>query len=158
MIYYIYKLTDKNNKVYYGSTINPMQRRRGHKNIYNSSISREMEEPLKMEIIEGGIPYKHIAHIREGYYIRNFNCINVKNPDRWWSLLNRKDMIHNYYERNKEHILAKSRERYNKNKEKKLKQLREKYTKKPRKLNKRSWGGDERYDNNLLLISPDIFQ
>ncbi len=159
MSYCVYKLIDIDSKIYYGSTTNPTIRLKNHRNRSGSPTSSwKMKRPFIMKIIEEGIPYLHIAVIREGYYIRNFDCINKRNPDRWWSLLRRKQVVNDYYIKNKERKLMNEKQKYQENRDKILERAKSKYIKKPRKLSKRSWGGDERYCNNLLLIDPDIFK
>lgn len=86
MPYLIYKLTGDNGLIYYGSTTNLQERLYKHKKMSPDRYAQsyKLEGKFKVEVMESNIPYKHIAVIRESYYIMNFPCINKQNPDGWW--------------------------------------------------------------------------
>ena len=90
---------------------------------------------------------------RERYYILNSKCVNKNIPGR-----TRKE----YRQDNKNLIIKYSKEYYenNKNKQKKYyKDNSESIKKKAlKRMNyRKSFGGDERYNNNLLKIDPNLF-
>ena len=125
MIGIIYKLTDNSDKVYYGSTKNKLHKRLSNHKNDGECMSRYMDsDSMQIECIEQyyfdtDIDYKPFLKKREGYYIRNFECINEKIPGR-----TTKESKAEYYEKNKEKIKLQSNEYYQKNKEK----LKEKVT------------------------------
>tara|TARA_R110001606_G_scaffold222143_1_gene369991 strand:- start:83 stop:619 length:537 start_codon:yes stop_codon:yes gene_type:complete len=114
MIGFIYKLSDNSDKVYYGSTIQPLNDRFSKHRYSDSCRSKIMDkDTMKIECLEEfnhhlDFILKKLLKKRECYYIRNFECINKNIPDRTrkeW----RKD--------NKETIKLKQKEYYEKNKE-----------------------------------------
>ena len=127
MIGFIYKLTDNSNRVYYGSTIQPLNNRLWqHKDISNTCRSKIMDkDTMKLECLEQyyfdtDMDYK--AHLikRERYYIKNNKCINKKIPGRTMKEYEKDNMEKikqtkkQYRFDNKEKI----KENYEKNKEK----------------------------------------
>ena len=139
-MYCIYKLTGENGLVYYGSTTNYKMRLYKHRNDWkwnDECRSKIFKGKFKSEILEERIPHKHIALIREGYYIKNFPCINYINPDKYWNKDNKKKNLIKWRE-TKQTKESKDRER-----EYRIKRY--EYIK--------SWGGDKRTDNNLLSIN-----
>ena len=80
-MYCIYKLTDKNGLVYYGSSNNPDVRLKRHKSNYNDCCSWKMDrDSVEMDIMEYGIATQEEAFWRERYYMDNNECINEKRP------------------------------------------------------------------------------
>tara|TARA_R110001632_G_scaffold20075_4_gene60499 strand:- start:1510 stop:2010 length:501 start_codon:yes stop_codon:yes gene_type:complete len=75
----IYKITDKNNLTYYGSTVQLLRKRRDkHKLPKNECMTMIMDvESIKIELVEE-YPCSNSTelHKREQYYIDNFECIN----------------------------------------------------------------------------------
>ncbi len=126
MSFLIYKLTGDNGLIYYGSTTDLEDRLFIHKNSVGNKqrkgcMSWLLEGHFKAEVLESNIPHKHIAIIREGYYIRNFPCVNKHNPDGWWHYnivvpKYRKD----YREKNREKINHQSRAIYENLKDNKI--------------------------------------
>lgn len=140
-MYCIYKLTGENGLVYYGSTQNYKKRIGQHKSLNrpdNESTAQKLKRKFRAEIIEDGIPHLNIAIVREGYYIRNFPCVNRHNPDNWFKK-SRREVNQKWYRKNKDE--------------------RHKYEKQYREWRK-TWGGCGRTksgENNLLAISIDAF-
>ena len=120
MTFCIYKLTGENGLIYYGSTNDLDVRLSRHQSPSNKCTSRKLGK-FTYEIVEYGIPYKHIALIREGYYIANFTCVNLANPDPWVYKTSRSDYIINWNIENKEKKKEYNTEWYNKNKGKRIK-------------------------------------
>ena len=166
-MYKIYKISNDKGDVYYGSTKQTLQQR-----LYNHTTKGEnsksylvLHSNYKISLMEGNIPSRHIALIREGYYIANFNCVNRHNPDPWIykNITERrlkkeyadsdrgKEVQHNWYEKNKEKCKAKSKRQRETNREE-LKEWKKKHYK-----YQSSWGGNKYTHNNLLIISIDIF-
>jgi len=177
MKFLVYKLIGDNGLIYYGSTQkNRLYHRMwAHRNQPDSTCSsKALEGKFTYEILENNIPHKHIALIREGYYIHNFPCINQVNPDKWYKeatprqwwrenpeknklackkfYATHKELYKNYYKKynedNKEKILACKKRYYKENRKKFL----------DYKAYRKSMGGDARYHNNLVEISPDLFK
>lgn len=146
MVYCVYKLIGvSNGLVYYGSTKHFKRRVKEHR-IYKRYIKEQLGD-FNYEIVEDNIPYKHIAVIREGYYVKWFDCINKRQPDGWWFTINQKDYSKNYYRlpHNKEKHRINNRKNYLKHRDKILEDAHYRF----------SYGGSI---NNLLFISPDIFK
>ena len=118
MSYCVYKLTGENGLVYYGSTNNYTKGMWDHKTkpLNKDTSSTLLEGEIKFEVIEEGIPYRHIARIREGYYIRNFTCVNKKNPDGWFFKTFKKEYNKNWNNNNKDKRRGYEVKRYYKNK------------------------------------------
>ena len=79
-MYCVYKLTDKNNLVYYGSTKNPDQRLKKHKYGDTSCSNNLDKDSMKMSIMEYGIATKEDAVCLERYYFDNNVCVNFNKP------------------------------------------------------------------------------
>ena len=80
-MYCVYKLTDKNGLVYYGSTDNPSIRLTNHRSTGDQSCSRKMDRySIKMDIMEEDIATKQEALWRERFYFDNNECINENKP------------------------------------------------------------------------------
>ena len=135
MIATIYKLTDDNGLVYYGSTIRELRERLyGHKHYNNDCFSKFMNsdtmviESLEQYYFDEDTYNKKFVLQREAYYIRNNKCINKVVPDRTpkesdkeYRLKNKEkidEKSKEYREKNKEKIAVKDKEYYEKNKEK----------------------------------------
>ena len=111
----IYKLwSPQGDEIYIGSTINTLARRKEqHKTNLNSCCSKilfEKYDDVRIELIEE-YPCKNKMELnkREGYYIRNNECVNKYIAGR---------TMKDYYEDNKEVCNQKSKEYYEDNKEK----------------------------------------
>jgi hypothetical protein len=148
----IYELVDlTNNNKYYGSTVQDLKvRKSGHVCNYKSYLNKKNHYRSSFEIIKNNnyeiylvenfpCNSKTELEAREGYYIRNNNCVNKRIEGR-----TKKEYSKEY---NKQYRID--------NKEKRKEYLKE-YFKQYTKYNN-SWGGDPRYNNNLLKINLDIF-
>ena len=136
----IYKIVDSGyNKCYYGSTINLLcqriatHRERYKKNILECSVKEMFDEygvdNCKIELVENyPCNSKEELLMREGYHIKNNECINKQIAGR-----TQKDR----YLENKEHILKKAKENYEKNKELKKQKSKEYYEKNKEEINKK---------------------
>ena len=117
----IYKLTTIHNPdlVYYGSTVNPLYKRKGQ---HKGKFKNDQLKCTSSKLFELGIDDVEITLIenvncntkeellkRERFYILNNNCVNKQIPKR-----TKKD----YYENNKDKILDKSKDYYEQNKDK----------------------------------------
>lgn len=124
----IYKIINTTNDlIYYGSTIRDLNKRfNHHKNCYknkddNITVYQIFDkygiENCKIELVENyPCNSKRELELREGYYIKNNNCVNIKILGK-----TRKE----YYNENKEAINIKKREWEKNNKEKRQQQARE---------------------------------
>ena len=87
MIGYIYRLIcEQTNKVYYGSTVDPIKRIRQHRSINNTCTSRNLINP-RMELLEcisidDLDTFKKELLLIEKHYIKNNDCINKVVPLR----------------------------------------------------------------------------
>lgn len=139
----IYKIVDNtNNNVYYGSTIETLGERLSvHK--YNKNCRSRLiinNGDYDIILIENyPCESKEQLETRERHYIENNKCINKNIPGR-----NMKE----WREDNKDNIRKYHKEWREDNKEK-LKLKREYQI---------SWGGDQRFNNNLLQIDINLFQ
>ena len=142
----IYKITDLGyNECYYGSTIQPLSKRIGsHRRDYKCYkegkgcnvtsfilFDKYGIENCKIELVEEvECKTKEELHQREGYYIRNNECVNKVIPDRTykeWREENkekRKDQMKEWREKNQEKL----KERYEQNKDQINEKKREKVT------------------------------
>lgn len=145
----IYKITS-NDKIYIGSTQRNMKQRLNSfhhraftkydfdKYNYTIEILEEIEYNDKLELFK-----------LEGEYIIKYDCVNKCFPCGLGKDKKKYDKIR--YERNKDKITKQALEWRTKNKERKNKRQLELHK------FKISWGGDERYNNNLLKINPNLF-
>jgi len=86
MISYIYKITDINNLVYYGSTFTSLNKRLdGHKNRPTCSSKLLDLDNCKIESVESFYYdydekkfHKEFLRKREQYYISNNECVNIR--------------------------------------------------------------------------------
>ena len=170
MIAIIYKLTDDNGLVYYGSTIRELSvRLYRHKHYSNTCFSKFMNsetmviESLEQYYFDEDTYNKQFVLQREAYYIRNNKCINKVVPDRTQKESNKEYKLKNkekidlqrkeYHQKNKEVITLKSKEYYEKNKEElilKSKEYREKNKDKIKNKNK------EYYENHKEKLAENF--
>ncbi len=153
----IYKLVcNETNKIYIGSTTNPRlsQRKAKHKCDYKRYINDKRGYVTSFEIVKNNnfeiflienvdCNNKDELRMRERYYIEKFDCVNKYIPGRTQNeryIINKKthdECNKQSYQTNKKKILNERKRYY---------------------YYQCSWGGDKRYNNNLLNISLDIFQ
>jgi hypothetical protein len=152
----IYCIEDCNGLKYVGSTKRTLNKRLSHHRSHNGCMSRKLIlNDCKIYILEE-CDEEH-RKVREQYWIDHTECVNKYNTivDRKKYYENNKDYIlkykHNFYEKNKDKIKEQQKIYHQQNRDKKLKYqlFYERY--------RRSWGGDPRYNNNLLKINLDIF-
>jgi len=123
----IYKIVNnENNKVYYGSTTQPLHKRMyEHRKKHNNCMSKNLGVDLKdcqiilVEKIECECKYE--LEKRERFYIENNKCVNKRIPTR---------TMKEWREANKEKIAERKKKKYHKNKEK----LKVKYEKNKEKI------------------------
>lgn len=87
MIGYIYKLVcSESNKVYFGSTTNPLRRYYQHCSSKNNCSSKILIDPelqvLECINIENETEFKKNLILREKHYIKNNECVNKNIPMR----------------------------------------------------------------------------
>ncbi len=153
----IYKLIDNtNNNIYIGSTIQTLKRRLECHMLMDCASKEIIKNGnYKIELIED-YPCNNDEELRkqEQYYIDNNKCINIKN-----AYTDTKEYKKEYYkEYNKKYYI----DNYEKEKKRISKyQLNNKDKRNTRQIDymkfKNSWGGDKRYNNNLLEIDINIF-
>ena len=132
MIGTIYKITDKDGKVYYGSTKSTIYHRLSqHKcpSYSTPSMTKIMDkesmviEALEQYYFDEDTYNKKFIEKRERSYIDNNPCINKQRPGRTKKEYNKeyneknKESIKEYYEKNKESICEQKKEYREKNKE-----------------------------------------
>ena len=146
----IYKLwCPDNDLVYYGSTVNRLSKRlnqhkcKSHK--CKSHMLFESSNDVRIELVEK-FPCndKNELNAREGYYIKNFDCVNrcvagrtrkeFAKKYREKNREERKEYRKKYYEQNKEKINEKQREYNEQNKEKINEKKREYYEQNKEKI------------------------
>ena len=144
----IYKLSDANGLIYYGSTQNLYginYRMDRHKTSSNKCNSKIMDKKtMKIETLEQycfDTYDKKFILDREAYYIKNFECINLKIPGQTQK---------EYYQINKESIRLRQKEYWKQNKEK-IYQRTKTYYKKYYHNNKEKFS--ERYEKNKEEIN-----
>ena len=165
-------------KIYIGSTTMTLKERlRHHKYKRNTNCT-------SMEIIDNNnynivlvenypCKNKKEAELREGMYIRNNPCVNIKIPGRTkkeWCQDNKEKMKEykkEYYQDNEKKIKEKqkqyyedNRERLNENDKQYYQNNKERLKDKRRQYHhyQKTWGGDPRSNNNLLRINIEIFK
>ena len=130
----IYKIVNnQNDKIYFGSTIQPLHKRLyHHKTKHNECMSRKLEVDLKdckiILVEKYACNSKYELEKRERYYIENFECVNKNIPTRSieeWRQDNR-NKIKQYYQKNKQEKLKKQNEYSQKNKDK-IKKIKKEY-------------------------------
>ena len=127
-IYFI--KSKQTNNLYIGSTKQTLIKRfQGHKYDYNNFINKNgfyvsSFEILKyddcyIELIKEVVCTKHKLLELEGEEInKNENCINIEIAGNYVKCKNKKEYLHNFYEKNKEYYLNYSKEYKQNNKEK----------------------------------------
>lgn len=142
----IYKMESPNGLIYIGSTCHPTlaMRKAKHKDSYGNwkkngtryisscDLFEEDKDNIDISLIENfPCNSKDELHAREGYYIKQFNCVNKRvagrtrkeyREDNHEKILEHKKQ---YYENNKEKISSKSKQYFEQNKEKLLEQKRQ---------------------------------
>ena len=126
----IYKLTcSENDLVYYGSTIHKLKLRlQKHKTGYTGYLKGKERYVTSFEIIkyssakielveEISCDTKKELHEKEGFYIRNNECVNKIIPVKWTEEENR-EYMKQYNEKHKEKLKEQSKLYREKNKEK----------------------------------------
>jgi hypothetical protein len=150
----IYCIEDCNGLKYIGSTNQPLKHRLGQHKDSNQCTSRELDlDNCKMYTLEE-TDEEH-RKVKEQYWIDNTECENIQNTifdkkeyDKQWEKSDkRKESKKEYYKQNKELYNS----RYQKDKYK-INQR-----KKDNRIFQWAWGGDPRFNNNLLKIDLDIF-
>ena len=154
MMRYIYKIyCETTKKTYYGSTKHELRQRlweheyhyreyKKGKLYYQSSCDILENNNYKISIVEEVCEDVNLKD-RERYYIENFECVNIKTPNKTHK---------EYKEDNKEKI--KKYHKLNQHKYYKKQNITHKNLNQYRK----SWGGDFRsMECNLLKISTDLF-
>jgi len=147
----IYCIEDINDLKYVGSTKLTLKRRlcahRKHiKNIKQrqcSSIKLNLDNCIIYELEE--TDEEHRLE-KEKYWIHKIDCVNERKYD-----FDKKEYEKEYREKNIDKIKEKVKQYYKQNRD----ELKEK--EKQRHHYRNSWGGDKRYNNNLLLIDLSIF-
>ena len=179
----IYKIIDNTNgNIYIGSTTKTLKYRL-ERHLDSNCISKDIikNNNYKIELIEDyPCNNKKELLIREQYYINNLKCINIRNAytdqKKYMKKYNKeyynnnknqkKEYNKKYIIKNKDKILNQKKEYYNNNKDKILNQNKKYYNNNKDKLNikkkelriyKNSFGGDKRFNNNLLEIDLNIF-
>jgi len=149
----IYKIIDETNgDVYIGSTTNSLKKRWNHHHIFK--YYNKLKCNCKIILIEDyPCSSKRELEEREQYYIDNTDCINktdavMKIDDRIIKTRQRaKKSYHNNKEKRKQQIQSWRDDRRDE-----VLQY---------QINLRnyqiSFGGDKRYNNNLLMIDPNLF-
>ena len=157
-MYKIYKLIDNtNDNIYVGITKKKYLSYRLSHHKYEYKIERR-RKCMSREIIKNG-DYKielieeTYDKLRERYWIEKLNCVNKVIPYRTKEEQKRykKLWMKQYSEKNKDKIIQKQKQYYENNKGKILEQRKNYYN------SKNSWGGDYRYNNNLLRIDINLF-
>ena len=132
----IYKIVDNGyNMVYYGSTVKLLCQRMGnHRDLYKKNSLKCLTKTIfdkygiencKIELVEN-YPCNSKEELlkREGYYIKNNDCINKQVAGRTIKEYRdeHKDNMKKYREQNKDKLLEQGKEYYKKHKDKKLEQ------------------------------------
>jgi hypothetical protein len=129
IIYKLYSPSHPDVEPYYGSSKNPLYKRRGsHKGDYKRGKSSTAflilcYDDWVMEIVEN-YPCESAEQLRarEGWWISNHPCINQRNAGTgtgatWRNNNDMKEYHKNYYEENKEQLKQNSKKHYEENKE-----------------------------------------
>ena len=137
----IYKIIDNTNgNIYIGKTKLKYlsSRLAGHRYNYVNNYACSSKEVIKNGNYEIKLIEETEDESREGYWIKNTNCVNKNIPGR-----SRKE----HYDDNRDKLLRQKKEYDYKNKD----------NKKQKYKYQSSWGGDKRTHNNLLTIDPNLF-
>lgn len=169
----IYKIVCKStNNIYIGSTTKTLnQRLIQHKSDYKTGRNRNsklvlMNDNFEIILVEDyPCNSKKELEIREGFYIRNLDCVNDRiagRTDKEWRVDNKdtmKEYNKEWRDNNKDKLKL-----YRDNNKHRIKQYRDDNKDKMKQYNKQirsyknSWGGDLRYaNNNLLRIDYTLF-
>ena len=145
----IYLIEDCNGLKYVGSTKRTLKTRLCEHRCHNQCMSRELNlNDCKIYVLEE-CDEKH-RKVREQYWINNTECVNKYN-----TIFDRKEYFKQYdkiYQQENREKLSQKKKIYNQeNRDKMNKQMNNYYH-----YNK-TWGGDPRFNNNLLKINLDIF-
>ena len=145
----IYCIEDHNGLKYIGSTKRTLKTRLCEHRSHDQCMSRELNlDNCKIYVLEE-CDEKH-RKVREQYWINNTICVNKYN-----TFHNKKKYDQEYYQENRDKKLEYSKQYMKKyrteNRDKLIKQQKNNYH------YKNTWGGDPRYNNNLLKIDLNIF-
>ena len=155
MVVNIYCIKDINNLKYVGSTKKKINDRfSGH--LYDKKINRGYCSSKLLDLDNCKIYLLETCEEsnrkeREQYWIDNTACVNIQN-----TTFDRKEYIKQYREENKEQIKEYKKQYREENKEQ-MKEYHKQYDY-YRYYYQNSWGGDKRYNNNLLQIDINIFE
>lgn len=155
----VYCITSNNN-IYIGSTNRSLNQRLSNHKCFDLYDMDKFNYEIK--VIEE-VEYNNIKELRkrEQFHIDNNECVNMKRAYGF----DEKEYQSNYYQLHKDKLL-KVNTKYQQG-DKSIKYRKEYYKKNKDTINiklkdKRnyriSWGGDYRYNNNLLLIDVDLFK
>jgi len=166
----IYKIIDNTNgNIYIGKTEQTLNTRLSKHKCDKRCMSREILKNGDYKIVL--IEETH-DESRERYYIENTQCVNKNIPgrtrkehyqDNKYTIINKS---RKYYQNNKETVNKKGRISYQDNRETKLQYQKQYYKdnkdkvseyQKQKNIYKNSFGGDPRFNNNLLKIDPNLF-
>ena len=144
----IYCIEDCNGLKYVGSTKQKLNKRltqhKCDKKRKNTSSKKLDLDNCKIYVLEETDEEHRIE--REKYWIHKIDCVNVMTYD-----FDEKEYYTEYYQENKDERLEYQKEYQQKNRDEiKQKRIQKYYYRK-------SWGGDVRSQNNLLLIDIDLF-
>ena len=148
-MYKIYCIEDINGLKYIGITKQILnQRFHNHKadrnrKSHSNSIKLDLDNS-KIYIIEDDVKEENKEE-REQYWIDKTNCVNTRNAVR--DINKRKEWM----QKHKEQLIEYHKQVYQDNRQKILQRKKELYN------YKQSWGGDKRFNNNLLLIDTNLF-
>ena len=148
----IYKIQDNtNDKLYIGSTTQSLKKRLNkHKNDKKKCSSYEIIENGDYIIAEIEKCDVENRRYREQYWIDNTDCINKYRAYR--TKEQRKEQKMKYNEKNKDKRREYDKKYHEKNKDKRREHAKNIYH------YQCSWGGDKRFNNNLLLIDINLFK
>jgi len=145
----IYCIEDINNLKYIGSTKQKLKYRlSNHK--YNKNCSSKKLDLDNCKIYQLEECNQSNRKEREQYWINNTKCVNKYN-----TIFDRKEYIKQYDEINKE-----SKKQYQKQYHKQHYKENKEYRKERMKqydYYQKTWGGDKRWNNNLLCIDINLF-
>jgi hypothetical protein len=156
MLVKIYCIEDCNGLKYIGSTKSKLNKRLSHHRSHNQCMSRELNlDDCKIYTLEEC--EEEDRKVREQYWIDHIECVNKNN-----TIHNRKEYYQknrdkikerkkNYHQENRDKILQQKKIYHQENRDRNIKQMNNRYH------FQNSWGGDPRYNNNLLKIDLNIF-
>ena len=99
----IYKITCETGKIYYGSTSRELRIRLNEHKRHNKNTCKDFINP-KIELLE--TCEKEKQNERERHYIKNFECVNYKQPGRHYNDKDERHMKYRkeYYEKSKNKV------------------------------------------------------